>query len=185
MATRHRIPPFRSSWSHTEFVQHFIRHRRALLHQELEWFASQPSFDDVLFEAVHARDRRGKRLSHQRRLLRDVIPTAYKLLGTIRASLQSASTFDDLFALIDGALGSIPGSGDLYAYDTALRIGAYMRLYPTRVFLQTGALDGARKISTSYKSRSVPLAKFPEPYHSLAPFEMENLLCVAKSALHP
>jgi hypothetical protein len=156
-----------------------------LFHQELDWFAAQPSFNDVLIQAVHASDRRGKRLSHQRRLLRHVIPAAYSLLTTIRTSLESAATFDDLFALVDGALGSIPGSGDLYSYDTALRIGAYMRLYPTRVFLQTGALEGARKISTSYRSRSVPLSKFPEPYHALAPFEMENLLCVAKSALHP
>jgi hypothetical protein len=166
-------------------VRHYARYHRPRLHAELEWFVTQPSFDALLDEAVHARDNRGKRLSHQRRLAKGVIPDAYVAITGIRANLRAASDFDEIYDAIDSACGGIPGSGDLYVYDTALRIGAHFHLYPTRVFLQTGALDGAKRISRKYKARSVPLADFPEAYHALAPFEMENLLCCEAKYLHP
>lgn len=185
MATRVVYPPLPPGSPHSEIVRHYIRFRRIKLHEELDWFASRPSFQDMLDEAVHARDKWGKRLSHQRRLLKHVIPTAYALLKAKSGRLQRAGDFDDLFGVIDGTLGPIPNSGDLYAYDIALRIGAYLMLYPTRVYLQTGAMTGARKISRTYRARSVPLALFPAGYHCLAPFEMENLLCCNKRDLHP
>lgn len=139
----------------------------------------------MLDEAVHARDKWGKRLSHQRRLLKHVIPTAYALFKAKSGRLQLVCDFDDLFGLIDGTPGKVLHSGDLYAYDTALRIGAYLRLYPTPVYLQTGAMTGARKISRTDRARTILLALFPVDYHCLAPFEMENLLCCNKRDLHP
>ena len=185
MVTKFKFPPLPANPTHEAIVQHYIRFRRPVLHAELDWFATRPSFDVLLDDAVHARDQWGKRLSHQRRLVKHVIPTAYQTLKGLRAALQRAPTFDDLFALIEGALGPIPRAGDLYSYDTTMRIGAFLRLYPTRVFLQTGALAGARKLSRTYSARSIPLAQFPEPFHALAPFEVENLLCCYKSALRP
>jgi hypothetical protein len=185
MATKITFPPLPPTATHTDIVRHYLRFRRAVIHAELEWFASRPTFDVLLDEAVHARDQWGKRLRHQRRLCKHVIPTAYQTLKSHRSALQRAPTFDGLFKLIDDALGPIPSSGDLYSYDTALRIGAFLRLYPTRVFLQTGALTGARNLSRAYSTRSIPLSQFPVQFHVLAPFEMENLLCCYKSNLRP
>lgn len=72
----------------------------------------------------------------------------------------------------------VPGAGCLYRYDTSLRMGAYLGLYPTRVFLQAGAYAGARRISGEFGDGPVPLARFPEAFHALAPFEVVNLLCI-------
>ena len=178
-------PPLRKNPSHADVVRHYIGHRRAVLHEELDWFAEQANFPSALAEAVNARDRWGKRLSHQRRLLKHVLPAAQANLTKIQATLRRAKSFDELFEQVDAALGSIPNAGDLYAYDTSLRLGSYLRLYPTRVFLQTGALAGALKLSSSMRQRSVSPCHFPEPFHSLAPFEIENLLCCYKGHLKP
>ncbi len=179
------IPSLRTKSSHADVVCHYIHHRRHVLHEELGWFSDQPNFSEALAEAVNARDQWGKRLSHQRRLLKHVLPNAFAQLSAMQAQLKRAKSFDALFERVDQALNSIPNAGDLYSYDTALRLGAFLRLFPTRVFLQTGALSGALKISSSMRQRSVPLCHFPEPFHSLAPFEVENLLCCYKNHLKP
>lgn len=185
MAQRPISPPLRSPASHAEIVRHFILHKRNKLHDELDWFAGQSSFSKALDEAVHARDRRGKRLSHQRRLVRHVIPAAFPHLQKVSTQLRHSASFDDLLLHIEKALSGIPRAGDLYFYDTALRLGAFLGLYPTRVFLQTGARRGALRLSRKHQNRSVPLAEFPVDFRALAPFEMENLLCIYRSVLRP
>ena len=178
MTRRPISPPLQTPASHGEIVRHYILHKRSRLHDELAWFAGQPSFPRALDEAVHARDRRGRRLSHQRRLVRHVIPAAFPLLQAISTQLQQSASFDDLMAQVERALSGIPRAGDLYYYDTALSLGAFLGLYPTRVFLQTGARQGALCLSRSHRNRSVLLATFPIAFRALAPFEMENLLCI-------
>jgi len=185
MATKVTYPSLSVNSPHGDIVRHYIQFRRAEFHTELAWFASQPSFKSMLYEAAHARDDLGQRLSHQRRLRRHVIPAAYLLIEKISNELQTAANFEDLFSLIDTELNKVSYAGDLYSYDTALRVGAFLKLFPTQVFLQQGSMVGARKISTTYRERSVPLSQFPKSYHRLAPFEMENLLCCYKNNLHP
>ena len=183
MPTTPAIPALLAGASYAAVVQHYVLHRREQLHEELRHFSKQPSFDLALNQAVLAVDRRGKRLSHQRRLPTQVIPKSLPLITAARSSLAKSQTFDELFDQVETILNAVPKAGDLYRYDTSLRMGAYLGLYPTRVFLQTGAYDGAREVSRGFTERSVPLSRFPEPFHSLAPFEVENLLCIYKGKL--
>lgn len=48
-----------------------------------------------------------------------------------------------MFHLIDTALETIPGLGELYVYDTTLRIGAKLNLFPDKVYLHAGTRLGA------------------------------------------
>lgn len=164
-------------------VRHFINYRREALHEEFEWFAGQSSFVQALTEAAHARNKCGKRLRHQRRLRKHVIPEAYPLLLAQASQLERSQSFDDLLSKIETVLANVSGAGDLYLYDTALRIGTYLGLQPSRVFLQTGARAGAKKLSLGHQKRSLPLSAFPEPFQALEPFEMENVLCIYKDVL--
>ncbi|MBK6008680.1 hypothetical protein JJB11_21475 [Ramlibacter ginsenosidimutans] len=173
------LPPLPAAPTHADIVRHFVRYKKKKLLEELEWFAGQQTFRAALSEAAYARGRDGKRLSHQRRLLKHVIPESHAIWSAHAPALQRCSEFDDLIALIEQLLGNVERAGDLYFYDTALRLG----ILPNRVFLQTGAWDGARRVVPGIRGRSVPLSAFPEPYHALAPYEMENALCVYKSAI--
>ena len=179
------LPPLPQLASHTDVVRHFIKHCRKHLHEELAWFAGQDALAKALEEAAYARCKCGKRLPHQRRLLKHVIPQSYALLQAQAQLLERSQSFDDLFFQIEKILVSVHGAGDLYLYDTALRLGTYLGLHPTRVFLQTGARTGAQKLSLGHKARSLPLLDFPKPFHVLEPFEMENLLCIYKDELRP
>jgi hypothetical protein len=57
--------------------------------------------------------------------------------------MEKANDFGDLFHLVGAALDSIHGLGELYVYDTSLRIGAKLNLFPDRVYLHAGTRLGA------------------------------------------
>jgi hypothetical protein len=62
-------------------------------------------------------------------------------------------TFDDFFTLLEQLLAPIKGLGELYVYDTALRIGAKIGLLPRRVYLHAGTRVGARHLALMAKRR--------------------------------
>ena len=177
MPKQSRYPHLPMPATHAQIVAHYTKYRRPDFADELGWFAEPKSFSSALVRAVKAENRCGKRLSHQWRLGQLVIPTAQALLRIEQAKLGKVKTFDALFGTIQTTMEKVPGAGALYAYDTALRLGAHMKLAPAQVFLQAGTLEGARKLLPKVRGRSVELQLFPKAFHHLAPAEMEHLLC--------
>ena len=178
-----RIPPPSDSASNQELVQHYIRYRRPILEIELKEFSRQDTFYAALEIAVHARNAKGKRFDHQRRLKRHVIPKVWEISRYREPQLQECKTFQELFGQIESMMNNVPNAGDLYKYDTALRIGAYLDLAPEKVYLQTGALEGARRLLPGTKSRTLPKDAFPKEFQQLSCAEIENLLCAYKGRL--
>jgi hypothetical protein len=86
---------------------------------------------------------RGKRYGHQRRLKRIGLERACDVLLRKAGAIERAPNFAELFALIGTALEPIPGSGELYVYDTALRIGSKLNRFPEKVYLHAGTRCGA------------------------------------------
>jgi hypothetical protein len=50
------------------------------------------------------------------------------------ARFSKCSSFHELWNLVDSCLAQIKGVRELYIYDTALRLGAHLRLKPERVY---------------------------------------------------
>jgi hypothetical protein len=50
----------------------------------------------------------------------------------------NCSSFDELFQMVDNAIGGIHGIGPLTVYDTACRIGEYLNLKPEKIYLHAG-----------------------------------------------
>ena len=76
-------------------------------------------------------------------------------------------------------MGWIPGIGQLYCYDTALRIAAYRRLEPKRIYLHAGARVGAQALDRHFASaQSLAIEQIPEPLRDRPPHEIENVLCI-------
>jgi len=61
------------------------------------------------------------------------------------------------------------GLGELYAYDTALRIGAFIDVFPENVNLHAGARVGAKVLGIDGNEKFIELESLPEPFHSLVP----------------
>ncbi|PIP91025.1 MAG: hypothetical protein COW79_04555, partial [Bdellovibrionales bacterium CG22_combo_CG10-13_8_21_14_all_38_13] len=80
-------------------------------------------------------------------------------------------------------LASIHGLGELYFYDTALRIGASLKLFPDKVYLHSGTRLGGIALGLASKGQKTISPKdIPTIFTSkLNIYEIEDVLCIYKS----
>jgi hypothetical protein len=168
-------------------IRRYLGRCRPQHEDELWWFRAQSSLENALRIAGRAQDHRGKRYSHQRRIKAAAMAEASQKLVELHDGLQRCSSFHELWMSIRRDLGPIPGIGELYIYDCALRIGAYKGLTPERVYLHAGTRIGAQKsglLSRSKDGRNWLMSdELPVPLRELPPSDVENLLCIYKKHL--
>jgi hypothetical protein len=97
--------------------------------------------------------------------------------------VHRASSFEDLYSKVDDAIGQIRGIGPLLVYDTTLRLGARANRCPKLVYLHAGARAGARVLLNGPLPRTQDVSQFPAELQDFEPVELEDLLCIFKSAL--
>ena len=168
----------------TAIVKDYVRRHRHKTRRELRYFRNLPSLKAAITDAGLARrldGERYKRYSHQRRIPRDALETAAACLH--RANLGSARSFADLMARVSNAVGSVHGIGELYIYDTALRLGGHLRLLPREVYLHAGTRRGAQALGLDHRSDSVSPNQLPSVLRRLRPIEIEDVLCIYKDWL--
>jgi len=159
----------------------YIQRIRPLAAEELNWFAQKPTLKSAVEFSALAINSKGKRYSHQRRLKRATLEKAKETLLANFGELKKAQSFDDLFLLIEKLLKPISGAGELYIYDTALRIGANMNLLPTKIYLHAGTRIGARALGFKTKLKVIEKRDLPADFNKLEPHEIEDILCIFKS----
>lgn len=118
----------------------------------------------------------GKRLSHQRRIPASVLERVAEQLGQRQAEIDSCDDFEALHRVVVGVCAPIHGAGELLAYDVAFRIGAYLGIEPSRVYLHAGTRKGARHLGIS--GNVVDMADLPAALHGLKPWQAEDFLCI-------
>jgi hypothetical protein len=161
-------------------VRTYIRQIRPRAEEELEWFRHQPSVEAAIECAALATNSRGQRYSHQRRLKRKTLEQACEILRACEPRIRRAKDFDELFHVVDSALQDVAGIGELYIYDTALRLGARLSLEPTEVYLHSGTRVGARALGLNGRARTLSLSELPAAFQQLRPHEIEDVLCIFK-----
>ena len=119
-------------------VRMYVQRIRPRAQAELDWFIGQPTLRDAIENAALARNSKGKHYSHQRRIKKIAIQKALASLSDATDRIKRCRDFAELFHLIDAVLDDVPGIGELYVYDTSLRIGAKLNLYPKAVYLHAG-----------------------------------------------
>lgn len=163
-----------------DIVADYIRRYRKGAEQENRWFAIQPTFEQAVSLAALAVSPSSKRLSHQRRIPQAVLAESRRCLVAALPELSNAHSFEALLEMVAASIGPIRGIGELTIYDTALRIGANLRLEPTVVFLHAGTRTGARRLGLSVSRKFIPVMEFPRALHKLKPREIEDVLCIYK-----
>lgn len=164
-------------------VRAYIDRIRPRAQAELDWFAHQPSLDSAIEKAALAVNSRGRRYSHQRRLKKPALKEALRNLLDKSGALKQASDFDELFNLIRAAVKPIPGIGELYVYDTAVRIGAKLNLFPIKVYLHAGTRVGGRALGLNDSTATLEVSALPKEFRTLEAHELEDILCVYKDEL--
>lgn len=156
------------------------RHNAA---QEHRWFSLQPTLEKAIRIAALALSPIGKRLSHQRRIPGAVLEQARAVLLANIEHLRSITNFDDLHAKIEDITREIAGIGELYVYDTALRIGAKLGLKPLHVYVHAGVRQGIRNLGFDPGLARVPIHDLPSQLQTLQPYEIEDVLCIYKDQI--
>jgi hypothetical protein len=164
-------------------VRTYVREIRPRAQAEIDWFAHQPSLNAAIEIAALAVNSRGKRYSHQRRLTKAALKQAFRTLLDESGAIEQARDFDELFGIVGAAVKPIPGIGELYVYDTSLRIGAKLNLFPTRVYLHAGTRDGARALGLNDGAATLKVSALPNEFRALEAHELEDVLCIFKIEL--
>jgi hypothetical protein len=165
----------------TAIVQDYICRHRPNAIRELNYFRDRPSLEEAIEQAGLARTPNGKRSRHQSRIPAPVLQKATRRLR--RANLGQVSSFAQLIARVRTATRSVHGIGELYVYDTALRLGGYLRLLPRKVYLHAGTREGARALGLDHRSELISLNQLPVSLRRLRPYEIEDVLCIYKDWL--
>jgi len=169
------------STSPRQIVDDYIRNYRLGAEQETQFFARQPSLHKAVQWAAQCKRPDGKRHSHQHRIPSASLEDAYRRL--LVADLAGCRAFDALHDAIADRITDIHMIGELTIYDITHRIGAFLGLAPTSVYLHRGTRDGAVALGFDGKRKTIDVAELPDEFHRLTPSEIEDCLCIYKDEI--
>ena len=149
---------------------------------ELERFFKSISFPSAVEYAASGITPHRKIHPHQRRIGVKRLRQSVDMLKKNLPAIRKAKSFADLFKITKRVQLELKGLGDLWAYDTALRM-AFNRgktFYPQAVFVQAGVLKGVKKIFSKIlvNGPTFPMKVFPKEIQTLKPFEVGDFLSV-------
>lgn len=127
-----------------------------------------------------ARDWQNRKYRHQWRIQAHVLEQGYAALLAVQNTIQHSVSFKELHNIVEKATFFVHGLSEVYVYDTALRIGAHLKLEPGEVYLHAGTRLGARALG--YRGPGpLPLTDL-RPEHEelkrLTAREIEDFLCL-------
>lgn len=167
-----------SNKSLSTLVAIYRKNHSPLLVNYLDYFKKLKSLEDAIRFACHGKD--GKIHGHQYLVGRVRLERARKVLQRHADQIRACMSFDELLTLVEVRTSSIDRFGVLAVYDTSLRLGAHLNLWPEVVYLHAGTKKGCKSLSVSTKGGTVETANLPKPVRSLEPFQAEDFLCIFK-----
>ncbi|EAQ81102.1 hypothetical protein DSM3645_21062 [Blastopirellula marina DSM 3645] len=158
-----------------------MKHYQSGANEEIQFYEQLPSWDEALRRASFAETPQGRRHPHQYRLKWVNLQKVHARLR--RRNLAACETFHELFLLVEEAILSISGIGELMVYDTAHRLGAFLRLSPEFVYLHAGVRVGAVALGLERSQKWLEPRDLPRAFRRLTPQQMEDCLCIYKYEL--
>ncbi len=169
-----------------DLVDRYLRLEADILESELARYRDQPTLLRAVELAATGADENGRMYDHQHRVGRSVFAAARRILVGMIDRYHNCTTFDELYDLIRNATRNVSRFGPLATYDTALRIGAKLRLSPRAVYLHCGSLEGARNLCLPRRHGRVKIDNLPPPLReNLTADQVETFLCRYKDRLSP
>jgi hypothetical protein len=148
----------------------------------IDFCVQQKSLVDAIVVAAKAINEQNKIHGHQRRIGRVKLNEFAEQLKLKETAISKAKNFDNLLSIIKQV--KMDGIADLTYYDTATRIGAYLNLFPDKIYLHTGTRVGAQNLLGSLNGKTfLQLNELPKEFrkHDLTASEFEDILCIFKN----
>jgi hypothetical protein len=169
----------------------YDQHFRAGRDQELARYdPGATTFDEALMMAARARIPVGannvyRKESHQIRIAPADLAKGYRALKARPSSTWRKPTFAELLAETTKIANKTVGLGELWAFDTAFRLGIFFRCKPDDLHLHAGCRMGAERLLGRRLGPTVPLNSFGPLADRLGGPHLEGFLCNLKDYLHP
>lgn len=144
----------------------------------LNYFVKLSSLDDAIRFACHGKA--GIIHGHQHLVGKVKLEQARKVLQRHADEITACKSFDELLILVEECTSGIDRLGVLAIYDTSLRLGAYLGLWPEVVYLHAGTKKGCKALGVATKGGKVEMEKLPKPLRVLEPYRAEDFLCIFK-----
>ncbi len=175
--------------------------------QYMDYYREQPSLSDLLVDATQGiikitqrdnkvyyirhphqevfKDREG----HQRGIPVEIANAVKENLLSHKDELYICETFSEIMNIVEKC--KVRGFGELAIYDTAVRIGAFLKIEPDRVYLHAGTREGIKTLEEkgylakgSHKQKSLSISDMPKSMHKLSADEIQHFACAKKEQLH-
>lgn len=151
------------------------------LRNELEYYRSIKSFADVIVLATQGLGPERSMHKHQCRLGYDLLRQQAAVLVESATLLRQSRSFKELYASIESL--RLYGVGPLACYDTAIRLGSWLGLMPTEIYLHCGARQGYRALGLMPRGRIAEIGSLPLVLQRLTAVDLEDFLCIYKDRL--
>ena len=146
----------------------------------LGYFTKLKSLDAAIRFACHGKD--GRIHGHQHLVGKEKLEQARKAIQRHADEIKACTSFDELLTLVEDRTSNIDRFGVLAVYDTSLRLGAHLRLWPEVVYLHAGTKKGCKALGVETKGGKAEMEKLPKPLRVLEPYQAEDFLCIFKDA---
>lgn len=160
-------------------IDSYIKNHAYVLEKTKEYFEGI-SKNEIVYKAALSINSNGKMYRHQCRVGKNKTEIAANKLIQHEMKILNAKTFEDIFKYTEEVRKMKIGVGHLWSYDTALHIGFQLGIYPSKVYMQAGVINGAKiALREKYKyKRYFEVEEFVEELQYLEPFVIENFLCI-------
>lgn len=165
----------------SDLIQCYINKYINCYDNEDKWWGDRNiSWNEALKRAWSSRFKNGKIHSHQNRVSKK-LDQGLKVTLNDKKQPEDFKNFDEIYTWILSVTNSVVGLGETTAYDVARRLGVWLNLKPTSVYLHAGAAEGAKHLGI--KEKIVELNKFPQELQKLDATHAENFLCIYQEKL--
>jgi len=161
----------------------YLAGRKLTPRDDISSYLPKRPIREAIRRAAWAKRDDDKRHSHQRLSPRNSLRDAEAALLRKENVISAARDFGALLNIVEKTVRGIPGLGELYVYDTSLRVGRTLKKSPKTVYLHRGARDGARALDLKYKKAFLTKSELPPALRNQKPEDIEDFLCTCKNAL--
>ncbi len=165
-----------------DIVDAYIKDHRKKAEAELYFYKDLP-FEEVVRQAAQAKGAWNGIHSHQKLVGASRLSKFADHFSGVLPELKKATSFENLYDTVEAEAKKVCDNAELMIYDTTLRIGAYLKIEPEKVYLHRGAKKGAENLSIAPRGRrAIAVEELPLAFRKLKPREIEDCLCIYKDA---
>jgi hypothetical protein len=171
---------------HESLIRDYLAERNSSCWMDfvVKYTRKQKTLEEAIRIAVKSRDENGKKHPHQWRIYNYVYGNFIQNLLNVKEKIKGAKDFDELYNITNSNRPT--GAGELFCYDTALRMGHFLNKLPKKIYIHAGTRIGLKALlGREIYEKTMYKKDLPEPFCSceLTSDQLEDFFCIYKNLL--